>query len=136
MFKLSMLLIVSIFSFSGISQSSTEFDGKYVGKFSSGGFEDSLIISNGQIAHIRNSAWSYGTEHQFVYNMISLKGEMIKLEQVQYFRDRVEFTPDAKLAQLGEMHERTFVLMKDTDGNLQMVIPGGSDYVAIFKKVE
>ncbi len=134
--KKLLFALFCLFSMWGKAQVSTEFDGKYVGKFDSGGFEDSLIISNGKLAHVRNAAWSYGVEHQFVYEMISLKGEMITLEQVHYFRDRAEFPPDAKLAMQGEMHEKIFVFLKDADDNLEIIVPGDVKSFAVFKKVQ
>lgn len=75
-----LVLFIYFLSFAGLAQTSSDFDGKYIGKFESGGFEDSLIVESGEIRHIHNVSWGYGVEHQFVYKMIPLKGEMITFE--------------------------------------------------------
>jgi hypothetical protein len=127
-----LILFIIFFSFWGTAQVLSDFDGKYVGKFNPGGFEDSVIINNGMLAHIHNVGWGYGVEHQMVYSMKSLKGEMVTFEQIGYLRDRVEEEHNPKE---GALHERTVVLAKDGEGNLQIIYPGSAE-VIIFQKVE
>ena len=102
-----------------------------MGKFDSGGFEDSVIISNGTLSHIHNVAWGQGVEHQMVYSMNSLKGEMVTFKQIGYLKDRIEEEHNPKE---GALHERTVVLAKDGEGNLQIIYPGSSE-VIIFQKI-
>ena len=118
--QISLLLVISLLTIVSFAQNEVNLDGKYIGKFEKGGFQDSIIIQGDSFCHILNEGWGYGVEHQYIYKIISLENDLIQFKQIGYLRDRIN---GVKLMNKGRMHMQQTRIVKLSNGDIQFVSP-------------
>ena len=131
--KISLLLILSLLTVLSQAQVDADLDGKYIGKFYQGAFEDSIIIEGNRMTLVKNRAWGYGIQNTYIYQMTFEEDDMISFKQIRYYRDGKRVLSKGNKGYFDEKEAQLNLIDRQ---HLQIIHLTNSEYIITFQRTD
>ncbi len=118
--KLILLFFLSPFILISYAQNNPNMEGTYIGKFSQGGFEDTLIFTSDSLIINQDLGWYYGIQHTYIYSIKNIENDSVHLQEIAHL---VESKLDTNSYSKSGLNNLNIRILKLKSGNLIFFYP-------------